>query len=100
MDTNAWTERVADFGLDKLTNMQSFALQVYVGALASTHLASTFTQRQYTYLGVQVSVSNVGSATAGGSAAKDASYMLSMMGRWEYNLQRYSNFLTEPNDQM
>ena len=92
LDTNNWTERAVDFGLDKMNSSQSFSLLVYVSALKSAHLPSSFVQRQSTYLGVYVTASN--------AASKDASYMLSMMGGWEYDLQRYSNFVVEPNDQM
>ena len=100
LDTNDWSERATDFGLDKLTNLQSFALLTYTSMLTRLHAASTFVQRATSYFGVTISNTNVGPKSLGGAAVANASYMMSIMGGWEYDLQRYSNFVVEPCTQM
>ena len=54
LDSNDWTERASDFGLDKLTNLQSFGLLTYTLMLNELHEAKTFVHRATSYFGTVV----------------------------------------------
>ena len=93
-----WTERASDFGLDALTTAQSRALITYnneLKVLYETADDAGFKIIARTYVGVTISPKAL--AVYGFT---EASYCLSMMGGWEYDIQLYSNFLVEPCDKM
>ena len=93
-DVENWSERATDFGLDSLTQKQQRALTVYNDQLKIMFSESdeAFRRRLSTRFGVEINRYVMPHL----SDIKEASYCLSMMGGWEYDIQRFSNYLVEP----
>ena len=53
-----------------------------------------------TYMGIRVNRRNVADIVKRGYASDTLSYTLSMMGGWEYDLARYSNYIVEPCEEI
>ena len=97
-----WGERAAEFGVDALTMNQQRALIVYNSELKDIYGTDdlTFSTASQNFMGVDIQYVSVAPKTLSGAEFKEASYYISMMGGWEYDIQCYSNFVVEPSKGM
>ena len=89
-------------GVDALTMNQQRALIVYNSELKDIYGTDdlTFSTASQKFMGVDIQYASVDPKTLSGAEFKEASYYVSMMGGWEYDIQCYSIFVVEPSKGM